>query len=323
MADRTIALAAVVNGNGESLMLRRPIDAHCGGLWSFPGGKVEAGETPQQAAIRELGEETGLVGRGWQPLGDIAYAYEDRSLAIHFFVCACDDISMLHAESEYVWAPLAGLGSLPMPQANARLLPMLFAPEAWRVIAAAGTGAEEAPGMAGTQKATFAGGCFWCIEHPYAHHAGVLAVISGYTGGRRANPSYEQVSTGLTGHAEAVQIDFDPQQTSYAELLDIFWHQIDPTDAGGQFADRGNQYRPAIFYHDDEQRRLALASRDTLIASGRFSRPIAVDIAPASIFYSAEDYHQAYAEKNPQHYCRYRDGSGRSAFLAHVWPERP
>lgn len=315
MTDRIIALAAVFNRNGEVLMLRRPDDAHCGGLWSFPGGKVEDDETAEQAAMRELREETGLSGQGWQPLGEITHAYEDRRLTIHFFVCACEDVSMLDAESECVWTPLAELGRLPMPEANAKLLPMLFTPKAWLVIAGSELGAVS------VQKATFAGGCFWCMEHPYAHHAGVLAAVSGYTGGRQADPSYEQVATGMTGHAEAVEISFDAQQITYAQLLDIFWRQIDPTDAGGQFADRGSQYRPVIFYHDEQQRQMALASRDALIASGRFARPIAVDIAPASAFYPAEDYHQGYADKNPQHYCLYRDGSGRSSFLARIWGE--
>jgi len=175
------------------------------------------------------------------------------------------------------------------------------------------------PVVAGEQKATFAGGCFWCVEHPYDHHKGVLAAVSGYTGGLQPNPSYEQVSAGGTGHAEAVEITFDPQKTSYAELLDTFWKQIDPTDDGGQFADRGSQYRPVIFYHDGEQKRLAEVSRDALFASGRFERPIVVDIVPASTFYPAEDYHQNYADKNPIRYRYYRYNSGRDQFLERIW----
>jgi len=173
--------------------------------------------------------------------------------------------------------------------------------------------------VAGEQKATFAGGCFWCVEHPYNHHEGVLAAVSGYTGGLQPNPSYEQVSGGGTGHAEAVEITFDPKKTSYEDLLDTFWKQIDPTDDGGQFADRGSQYRPVIFYHDAEQKRLAEASRDALLASGRFDRPIVVDIVPASTFYPAEDYHQDYADKNPIRYRYYRFNSGRDQFLERVW----
>jgi len=169
--------------------------------------------------------------------------------------------------------------------------------------------------------ATFAGGCFWCVEHPYSHLAGVVSAVSGYTGGARSNPSYEQVCSGATGHVEAVQISFDPEKTSYAELLDTFWRQIDPTDAGGQFADRGSQYRPVIFYHDAEQKRQAETSRDALVESGRFDAPIVVAIEPAQPFYPAEDYHQGYADKHPAHYCSYRAGSGRQAFLARVWGE--
>jgi len=173
--------------------------------------------------------------------------------------------------------------------------------------------------VAGEQKATFAGGCFWCVEHPYNHHQGVLAAVSGYTGGLQPNPSYEQVSGGGSGHAEAVEITFNPQKTSYNELLDTFWRQIDPTDDSGQFADRGSQYRPVIFYHNNEQKRLAEASRDALLASGRFDRPLVVDIVPASTFYPAEDYHQNYADKNPIRYRYYRYNSGRDQFLERIW----
>lgn len=173
--------------------------------------------------------------------------------------------------------------------------------------------------VAGEQKATFAGGCFWCVEHPYDHHNGVLSAVSGYTGGLQPNPTYEQVSAGGTGHVEAVEITFDSQKTSYSELLDTFWRQIDPTDAGGQFADRGSQYRPVIFYHNEEQKRLAEASRDTLAASGHFDKSIVVDIVPASTFYPAEDYHQDYADKNPLRYRYYRYNSGRDRFLERIW----
>jgi len=176
--------------------------------------------------------------------------------------------------------------------------------------------------LADEQKATFAGGCFWCIEHPYDKHAGVLAAVSGYTGGLQPNPTYEQVSAGGTGHVEAVQVSFDTQKTSYTELLDIFWQQVDPTDRGGQFADRGSQYRPVIFYHNEEQKRLAEASRDELAASGRFNKAIIVDIVPASVFYAAEDEHQDYADKNPLRYRFYRHNSGRDQFLERVWGHR-
>lgn len=190
------------------------------------------------------------------------------------------------------------------------------------LLCAAGTASMPDADAANLQKATFAGGCFWCIEHPYDHHAGVISAVSGYTGGLQPNPTYEQVSGGGTGHVEAVEITFDAEKTSYAELLDTYWKQIDPTDAGGQFADRGSQYRPAIFYHDSEQKHLAEASREALAASGRFSGRIAVDIVPASEFYPAEEDHQGYAEKNPLRYRYYRFGSGRDQFLQRIWGDR-
>jgi peptide methionine sulfoxide reductase msrA/msrB len=169
------------------------------------------------------------------------------------------------------------------------------------------------------QKATFAGGCFWCVESGFMDMAGVLDVISGYTGGQVENPTYAQVCTGTTGHLEAVEVLFDPAKISYAELVESFWRQIDPTDGGGQFADRGTQYQPAIFYHDEEQRKLAEASRDRLAASGQFSQPLATKILPATQFYRAEEQHQKYCIKNPVHYRLYRHGSGREAFLRHTW----
>jgi len=190
------------------------------------------------------------------------------------------------------------------------------------LLCAAGVSSMPGSVVAGEQKATFAGGCFWCVEHPYDHFAGVLSAVSGYTGGLQPNPTYEQVSGGGTGHVEAVEVTFDPQKISYTQLLDTFWRQIDPTDGGGQFADRGTQYRPVIFYHDEEQKRLAEASRDALAASGRFKQPIVVDIVPASIFYPAEDYHQDYAEKNPLRYRYYRFSSGRDQFLQRIWDNK-
>ncbi len=167
--------------------------------------------------------------------------------------------------------------------------------------------------------ATFAGGCFWCTEADFAKQEGVIAVTSGYTGGRKPNPTYEEVCAGGTGHAEAVQIKFDPGKISYQQLLDIFWRSIDPTDAGGQFVDRGSQYRPVIFYHDEEQQRLAEASKAALAASGKFSQPIVVAILPASTFYPAEDYHQQYYKTCPWRYQNYRRHSGRDQFLARTW----
>ncbi len=169
--------------------------------------------------------------------------------------------------------------------------------------------------------ATFAGGCFWCTEADFAKHEGVVTVTSGYTGGQNPNPTYEEVCSGQTGHLEAVQIQYDPVKITYEQLLDIFWRSIDPTDAGGQFVDRGSQYRPAIFYHDAEQQRLAEAAKAALAASGRFSKPIAVAILPAQTFYPAEEYHQKYYQTCPLRYQTYRSHSGRDQFLAKAWGE--
>ncbi|MFD0675379.1 MULTISPECIES: peptide-methionine (S)-S-oxide reductase MsrA [unclassified Paenibacillus] len=167
--------------------------------------------------------------------------------------------------------------------------------------------------------ATFAGGCFWCMVSPFEEMPGIQRVVSGYTGGSTVNPTYEQVCSEMTGHAEAVQITYDPQLFSYEKLLDIFWQQIDPTDAGGQFHDRGRSYRTAIFYHSDEQKQLAEASKQKLEQSGRFSKPIVTEIVEAGPFYEAEDYHQGYHHKKTMHYKMYRKGSGRDNFIAAHW----
>ncbi len=167
--------------------------------------------------------------------------------------------------------------------------------------------------------ATFAGGCFWCMEHPFEKLDGVKEVITGYTGGHKANPTYKEVSEIGTGHVEAVQITFEPDEIGYTELLDVFWKQIDPTDAGGSFADRGPQYRTAIFYHDDEQKRLAEKSKNDLEKSGRYDKPIVTEIIKYSKFWKAEDYHQNYYKKNPLRYKLYRKGSGRDQYLEKIW----
>ncbi len=171
--------------------------------------------------------------------------------------------------------------------------------------------------------AIFAGGCFWCMEPPFEKLPGVASVTSGYTGGREKNPSYEQVSAGKTGHVEAVRVKYDPSVISYEYLLEVFWRQIDPTDDGGQFADRGKQYRTAIFALSPKQHELAEASKKKLAKSGIFDEPIVTEIRWAQPFYAAEGYHQDYYEKNPVHYKRYRIGSGREAFLEKVWGDRP
>ncbi|MCG3205586.1 MAG: Peptide methionine sulfoxide reductase MsrA [Elusimicrobia bacterium] len=170
-----------------------------------------------------------------------------------------------------------------------------------------------------TEVATFAGGCFWCMEPPYEKKKGVIEALSGYIGGHKDNPTYEEVCSGKTGHAEAVQVTYDPAQISYAELLDIFWRNIDPTQVDGQFVDHGNQYRSEIFFHNEEQRKLAEESKKKLAASGRFKKPIVTKITPASKFYPAEEYHQDFYCKNPPRYHGYRQGSGRDAFIEKVW----
>ncbi|NIA19895.1 MAG: peptide-methionine (S)-S-oxide reductase MsrA [Xanthomonadaceae bacterium] len=167
--------------------------------------------------------------------------------------------------------------------------------------------------------ATFAGGCFWCMEHPFDTLDGVSEVISGYTGGNTTNPTYEQVSTGTTGHLEAVQITFDPKKISYAKLIDLYWQQVDPTDAGGQFVDRGSQYASAIFYHGEKQKAAAEKSRQELEDSHTFKKPIVTRILPAGTFYPAETHHQDYYKKNPVHYRFYRSHSRRDQFLDSVW----
>ena len=171
--------------------------------------------------------------------------------------------------------------------------------------------------------ATFAGGCFWCVESDFEKVDGVIEAVSGYTGGDEPNPTYKQVSAGGTGHTEAIQVTYDPDKITYKELLDVLWRHMDPTDAGGQFVDRGSQYRPAIFYHDEEQKRIAEESRAELEKSGRFSKPIATEIVPLTKFYPAEEYHQDYYSKNPLRYKMYRYGSGRDQFLESKWGDEP
>jgi methionine-S-sulfoxide reductase len=169
------------------------------------------------------------------------------------------------------------------------------------------------------EKATFAGGCFWCMEHPFEKLDGVIEVISGYTGGEEASPTYEQVSRGSTGHLEAVQITYDPERITYQALLDVYWRQIDPTDAGGSFVDRGAQYKSAIFYHDDKQKELAELSKEELDKSGRYEKPIVTEIRPFSKFYEAEEYHQDYYKKSSLKYQYYRYRSGRDQYLKKIW----
>lgn len=170
--------------------------------------------------------------------------------------------------------------------------------------------------------ATFAGGCFWCMQPPFDNTPGVTATSVGYSGGAKQNPSYDEVSAGRTEHAEAIQVEYDPEKVSYETLLDVFWKNIDPTQENGQFADKGKQYRTAIFYHTEAQQQAAIASKKALEASQKFSEPIVVAIEPASSFYDAEDYHQKYYTKNPEHYKRYKIGSGRASFIERVWGKK-
>lgn len=172
---------------------------------------------------------------------------------------------------------------------------------------------------AALQKATFAGGCFWCMEAPFDKLDGVISVTAGYTGGNTKNPTYEQVSAGSTGHAEAVQIVYDPAKISYSRLLDVFWHNVDPTVKDRQFCDNGHQYRSGIFYHTKEQQQSALRSKTALEKSKPFQEPIVTEIVPATEFYPAEEYHQHYYKKNPLRYKYYRSGCGRDKRLKELW----
>jgi len=189
--------------------------------------------------------------------------------------------------------------------------------------AAAKSSKDPAGAKSGIEVATLAGGCFWCVESAFDDLPGVIDAVSGYTGGDEKNPTYEQVSSGTTGHRESVQVRFDPSKITYERILDVFWRQIDPTDGGGQFADQGPQYRAAIFVHDETQRRIAEASKRFLERSGWFSKPIATEILPAKTFYPAEEYHQDYHRKNPEHYRMYRQGSGRGPFVESFWKDKP
>jgi peptide-methionine (S)-S-oxide reductase len=193
-------------------------------------------------------------------------------------------------------------------------VPLLF------VLASAAGAADGPPAAAGKlEMATFAGGCFWCMEHPFDELRGVVSVTVGYTGGQKSHPTYEEVSSGTTGHAEAVQVVFDPSKISYNELLNVFWRNVDPTDGGGQFCDRGNQYRSEIFYHGDAQRKAAEESLQSLEKNKPFPGKIVTRIVPATEFWPAEEYHQHYYKKNPLRYRFYRAGCGRDARLKELW----
>jgi len=184
---------------------------------------------------------------------------------------------------------------------------------------AAGTAAAQAPAKPALATATFAGGCFWCVEEAFDKVPGVVTTVSGFMGGHLKNPVYEQVVTGRTGHAEAVQVQFDPAKVSYAKLLDVFWRNVDPTQKDGQFCDHGPHYRTAIFFHDDEQRKLAEASKSALQKNKPFRGDIVTEITRASEFYPADVKHQDFYTKNPTHYRFYKAGCGREARLQQLW----
>ena len=179
-----------------------------------------------------------------------------------------------------------------------------------------------AKGAAATAKATFAGGCFWCMEEVYDKVPGVIATVSGYMGGHTKNPTYEQIGTGRTGHAEVVQVEYDPAKVSYAKLLEVFWRNIDPTQKDAQFCDQGSQYRSGIFFHNEEQRQLAEASRVALQKNKPFRGEIVTEVTKAPMFYAAEDYHQDFHLKNPTRYKFYKTGCGREARLEQLWGKR-
>tara|TARA_R110000824_G_scaffold50961_2_gene142127 strand:+ start:4939 stop:5565 length:627 start_codon:yes stop_codon:yes gene_type:complete len=195
----------------------------------------------------------------------------------------------------------------------------LLRPFTLSVLAAAGLASTSLYAQATQAEATFAGGCFWCMEPPYDNQPGVSATISGYIGGELENPTYEDISRGGTGHAEVVQIEYDSEQISYEQLLEIFWRNIDPFAVDRQFCDVGDQYRSAIFYHDESQRELAEASKAEM--EERFDREIATQIVPATTFWAAEEYHQDYYQKNPVRYKFYRFSCGRDGRLEEVWGE--
>ena len=184
-----------------------------------------------------------------------------------------------------------------------------------------GSGSEASELPENVARATFAGGCFWCMEGPFDALEGVLGTTSGYTGGQVENPSYEQVSRGGTGHTEAVQVSYDPSRVGYDKLLEVFWRNIDPVDATGQFCDKGSQYRSGVYWHDGDQQRLAEASLVKLVEQGRFEVPVTTEIVELDGFYPAEEYHQDYYRKNPIRYRFYRSRCGRERRLQEVWGE--
>lgn len=200
-----------------------------------------------------------------------------------------------------------------------RLVPLVIALGAAATTAAAAPPTHSVPPAAQVDTATFAGGCFWSMERPFDRTAGVISTTVGYTGGTKANPTYDDVGTRTTGHAESVEVHYDPAKVTYERLLYVYWHNIDPVTREAQFCDHGNDYRTAIFYHNDAQRNAAEASKAELEKSGLFKSPIVTQIAAASTFWKAEEYHQHFADRNPVQYNLYRVGCGRDARLKELW----
>jgi peptide-methionine (S)-S-oxide reductase len=199
------------------------------------------------------------------------------------------------------------------------ILSLVLLVAAAALTASANAQQKPAPGL---EQAILAGGCFWCMEPPYDKLPGVVSTTSGYIGGRTKNPTYEQVSTGSTGHTEAVQVVYDPKKVSYQQLLEVFWRNIDPTTANAQFCDHGSQYRSGIFYLNEEQRKLAVASREQIERTKPFREPIVTEVTAATTFYPAEEYHQDYYKKNPIRYKFYRSGCGRDERLEQLWGKK-
>jgi len=202
-----------------------------------------------------------------------------------------------------------------------RIVPSALVVLALGAVVAVAKGQPPKASPKGLAKATFAGGCFWCMVKPFVDLPGVVQVVSGYSGGQKRNPTYEEVSAGTTGHAESVQVIYDPAKTSYARLLEVYWHNIDPTSAEGQFCDRGHQYRSAIFVQDDNERRLAEESKVAQQAevARTVNKPIVTEIVPFTEFWPAEEYHQYFYQKNPVRYESYRLGCGRDRRLQEIW----
>ncbi len=198
-----------------------------------------------------------------------------------------------------------------------RLITLVTGLIAWLILA--NVPLTETPGASPSAKAYFAGGCFWCMEEAFEKVEGVVTVVSGYMGGTVANPTYEEVSDGRTGHAESVEVIYDPTKVTYQKLLDAFWHNVDPLTPNAQFCDHGTQYRSAIFYSSEEEKRLAEESKATIEQAKKFPAPIMTQLAPAATFYPAEDYHQDYYKKNPLRYKYYKYGCGRANRLETLW----